>query len=57
MIAATSGFLVPPMRGTSRSAGCVHQSVTPTSSDRSVAAIASVSDGTSETTRITRSMT
>ena len=41
-----SGHLVPPTRGTSRSAGWVHQSVAPTSRPMSVAAIASVSEGT-----------
>ena len=42
-----SGHFVPPTRATSRSAGWVHQSVAPTSSPASVAATASVSDGTS----------
>jgi hypothetical protein len=50
-IAATSGFLVPRTRGTSRSAGWVHHWVAPASASRRVAAIASVSDGTSDTTR------
>lgn len=50
-IAARSGFLVPRTRGTSRPAGWVHQSVAPTSRSGTVTASASVSDGTSETTR------
>src|SRR5690606_32003792 len=49
--AARSGFLVPRTRATSRSAGCVHQSVAPTSASRRVCAIASVSEGTRDTTR------
>ena len=44
-IAATSGFFVPRTRATSRSAGCVHQSVAPTSAPGRVTATASVSDG------------
>ncbi len=53
VIRARSGFLVPPIRGTVRSAGWLHQSVTPTSSPGAVAATASVSEGTSDTTRRT----
>src|SRR3954447_26443423 len=53
MTSATRGFLVPPTRGTSRSAGWVHQSVAPTSRPGAVTAIDSVSDGTSDTTRVT----
>ena len=52
-MALVSGFLVPRMRVTSRSAGCVHQSVTPTSAPRSTLATASVRDGTRLTTRRT----
>ncbi len=48
---ATSGHLVPPTRATSSPAGCVHQSVAPARSPASVAAMASVSDGTRLTTR------
>lgn len=51
VIAATSGFFVPPIRAAERAAGCVHQSVTPTSSPGAVTATASVSEGTRETTR------
>ena len=36
-----SGFLVPPTRATSRPAGCVHQSVAPTSTPGTVSATAS----------------
>src|SRR3954453_1021846 len=52
-MSSTRGFFVPPTRGTSRLAGCVHQSVAPTSSPGAVTATDSVSEGTSETTRIT----
>ncbi len=45
------GFFVPPIRVTSRPAGWVHQSVTPTRAPGSVTATASVRDGTRETTR------
>jgi hypothetical protein len=51
MMAARSGFLVPRTRVTARSAGWVHQSVTPTSRPGAETATASVSDGTSDTTR------
>ncbi len=50
-IAARSGFFVPRTRGTSRPAGCVHQSVAPARASGRVTATDSVSDGTSETTR------
>ena len=53
LMAARLGFLVPRTRGTSRSAGWVHQSVAPASASRRVAATDSVSDGTSDTTRRT----
>ena len=46
------GVLRPPHPRTSRSAGCVHQSVAPTNRSGQVAAIASVMDGTSDTTRL-----
>jgi hypothetical protein len=51
MMAARSGFLVPRTRVTVRPAGWVHQSVAPTSRPGAETATASVSDGTSETTR------
>ena len=50
-MAAWSGFLVPRTRVMSRPAGWVHQFVAPTSTPGTVRAIASVSDGTNETTR------
>src|SRR6202044_1769102 len=50
-IAARSGFLVPRTRGTSRSAGWVHQIVAPASASGRVAATDSVSEGTREITR------
>ncbi|GHJ58565.1 hypothetical protein NOK12_10840 [Nocardioides sp. OK12] len=49
--AARSGFLVPRTRVVSRSVGRMHQSVAPTTAARSTETSASVSDGTSETTR------
>ena len=51
-ITPTFGFFVPRTRGTSRSAGCVHQSVAPARASRRVTATASVSEGTRETTRV-----
>src|SRR5215469_11520112 len=48
-----SGFLVPPMRVTARSVGCVHQFVAPTSKPGAHDATVSVSDGTRDTTRLT----
>jgi hypothetical protein len=50
---STCGFLVPRIRSTSSPAGCVHQSVAATSTPGQVAATASVSDGTRDTTRCT----
>ena len=52
-MAFTSGFLVPRTLVTASPSGWVHQSVAPTSNSGRVAAIASVSDGTSDTTRRT----
>ncbi len=51
-----SGFFVPRTRTTSRPAGWVHQSVAPTSRSGTVAARASVREGTSDTTRVRRSV-
>src|SRR5215469_10485060 len=48
-----SGFLVPPMRVTASSLGCVHQFVAPTSRPGAHDATVSVSDGTRDTTRLT----
>ncbi len=53
-MARWSGFLVPRTRSTSRWEGWVHQSVAPTSTSGTVAANASVSDGTNEITRVGR---
>ena len=54
MTAARSGFLVPRTRGTSSPAGWVHQSVAPATRPGAVTATVSVSDGTNDTTRLTR---
>jgi hypothetical protein len=53
MMAATFGFLVPRILGTSRPAGWVHHWVAPTSDSGRVTATDSVSEGTRETTRAT----
>lgn len=45
------GFLVPRTRSTAKSAGCVHHCVAATRTSGQVSATASVSDGTSDTTR------
>ena len=50
-ILARSGFLVPRTRVTARPAGRVHQSVAPISRPGAETATASVSEGTSDTTR------
>ncbi len=57
MTAARSGFLVPRTRGTSSPAGWVHQSVAPATRPGAVTATVSVSDGTNDTTRLTRAGT